>query len=39
MMPTTDGPPKRFISGAPVGESQGALLSVVILDAAVASIQ
>jgi uncharacterized protein len=36
MMPTTDGPPKRYISGALVGESQGALLSVVILDAAVA---
>jgi uncharacterized protein len=36
MMPATGGLPKRYISGAPVGESQGALLSVVVLDAAVA---
>ena len=35
MMPATDGPLKRYISGALVGESQGALLSVVALDAAV----
>jgi uncharacterized protein len=38
MMPATDGPPKRYISGAPVGESQGTLLSVVVLDAAVAGL-
>ena len=38
MMPQTDGPPKRYISGALVGESQGALLSVVVLDAAFAGL-
>jgi membrane protease YdiL (CAAX protease family) len=37
-MPATDGPLKRYISGALVGESQGALLSVVVLDAAVAGL-
>jgi uncharacterized protein len=36
MMPATDGPLKRYISGALVGESQAALLSVIALDAAVA---
>jgi membrane protease YdiL (CAAX protease family) len=35
-MPATDGSLKRYISGALVGESQGTLLSVVVLDAAVA---
>jgi membrane protease YdiL (CAAX protease family) len=38
MMPETDGPPKRYTSGALVGESQGTLLSVVVLDAAVAGL-
>jgi uncharacterized protein len=38
MMPATDGHLKRYISGALVGESQGALLSVVVLDAAVAGL-
>ena len=37
-MPATDGPPKKRISEARVGESQGALLSVVVLDAAVAGL-
>ena len=36
MMPETDGPPKRYTSGALVGESQAALLSVVVLDGAIA---
>jgi membrane protease YdiL (CAAX protease family) len=36
MKPAKDGSPKGYISGAPVGESQGTLLSVVVLDAAVA---
>jgi membrane protease YdiL (CAAX protease family) len=35
-MPAADGPLKGYISGALVGESQGTLLSVVALDAAVA---
>src|SRR5919112_3957456 len=38
MMPATDGSPKRYISGALVGESQAALLSVVALDAAFAGL-
>jgi uncharacterized protein len=38
MMRATDGPLKRYTSGAQVGESQGALLSVVVLDTAVAGL-
>jgi membrane protease YdiL (CAAX protease family) len=38
MMPAKDGSPKRYISGALVGESQGALLSVVVVDAAFAGL-
>jgi membrane protease YdiL (CAAX protease family) len=37
-MPKLGGCPKRYTSGALVGESQGALLSVVIMDAAVAGL-
>jgi membrane protease YdiL (CAAX protease family) len=37
-MPETDGPPKGYILGPLVGESQGTLLSVVVLDAAVAGL-